>query len=118
VIDTKTRTVTSTFQVGAGAYGVAITPDGKQAYVTTDSGFAVVDTNSGVVLTAAPLGEIPEQVAITPDGKYAYVTGGRGAPTVSVITTKTRAVTDTIALADGSWPIGIAICSVQHTRKH
>ncbi len=116
VIDTKARAVINTFEVAAGTYGVAITPDGKHAYVTTDNGFAVVDTTSGVVVTATALGPIPEQVAITPDGKYAYVTGGRGADTVSVINTKTRAVTDTIAA--GSWPIGIAICSVQHARKH
>ena len=76
---------------------MAITPDGKHAYVTnfTDSTVSVITTATGAVSTPITVGEAPATVAITPDGKHAYVTneGPNGAGnTVSVITTATGAV--------------------------
>ncbi len=115
VVDTRTRTVVNTIKVGNGAVGLSITPDGKHAYVVSDSAVVVVDTATGAVAAPIAVGPNIEQVTVAPDGKHAYVTGGRGAQTVSVIDAKTRAVTATIPV--GSWPDGVAFCSVHQTRK-
>ena len=66
---------------------------------------------------AAPIavGSAPQQVAIAPDVKHAYVTGGSGSPTLSVIDTKTGAVTGTIPV--GSVPMGVAVCSARNTTR-
>ena len=57
---------------------VAITPDGKHAYVTDFVGgdgdtVSVITTATGAVSPPSPSGKDPFEVAITPDGKHAYV---------------------------------------------
>ncbi len=91
VIDPQSGALTpvagSPFAAGVSPTGVAITPDGKFAYVTNKfnaqhgldgdvSGFAI-DPTSGA-LRAVPgspfaTGKFPTGVAITPNGKFAYV---------------------------------------------
>ncbi len=62
--------------VGKGPRGVAITPDGKHAYVTNygDGTVSVITTATGAVSAPITVGKVPVAVAITPDGKHAYVT--------------------------------------------
>ena len=65
-----------------GPAGVAVTPDGKSAYVTNASGNTVaqftIDLVSGVLSPKTPAtlatGTSPHGVAVTPDGKSVYVT--------------------------------------------
>jgi YVTN family beta-propeller protein len=52
--------------------GVAVTPDGKHAYVTGDY-VSVIDTTTSMVVANVRLGDHAFGVAVTPDGKYAYV---------------------------------------------
>jgi len=67
--------VFATIPVGAGPFGVAITPDGTRAYVTNDSSntVSVVDISNNSVFATIPVGGSPIGVAITPDGTRAYV---------------------------------------------
>ena len=69
---------------------MAITPDGKHAYVTNlvDGTVSVITTATGAVSAPITVGKGPFTVAITPDGKHAYVTNQFDG-TVSVITTAT-----------------------------
>ena len=55
---------------------MAITPDGKHAYVTNngDGTVSVITTATGAVSAPITVGNAPAGVAITPDGKHAYVT--------------------------------------------
>ena len=55
---------------------MAITPDGKHAYVTNsvDGTVSVITTATGAVSAPITVGKGPDRVAITPDGKHAYVT--------------------------------------------
>ena len=55
---------------------MAITPDGKHAYVTNsnDGTVSVITTATGAVSAPITVGTGPAGVAITPDGKHAYVT--------------------------------------------
>ena len=87
---------------------VAITPDGKHAYVTNnvDGTVSVITTATGAVSAPITVGNAPIGVAITPDGKHAYV-ANNGDGTVSVITTATGAVSAPITV--GSRPNGVAI---------
>jgi DNA-binding beta-propeller fold protein YncE len=74
--------------ISLGGYGyvkaIAITPDGRYAYVpcvssTSSENVAIIDTATNAivkkVLVANPGGTSPG-VAVTPDGKYVYVANG------------------------------------------
>jgi YVTN family beta-propeller protein len=117
VIDTATNTVVATVPVGVQPEGVAVTPDGKHAYVTNFTGLAigtvsVIDTATNTVVATVPVGYGPTGVAVTPDGKHAYVANNFGNfipnfGTVSVIATATNTVVATVPV--GEQPQGIAI---------
>jgi YVTN family beta-propeller protein len=96
-------------EAGKGPTSVAITPDGKYAYVTDVSGKSVTVIETGLrrkVTTIEEVGSLPFGIAITPDGKYAYVTDS-GSDEVAVISTATRKLVKAIPV--GSEPTGIAI---------
>ena len=102
--------------IGISQVGIAITPDGKHAYVTTfgpngSNPVAVIDTPSNTVVANIPVGIGAAGVAISPDGTRAYVTvatntTGIGNGIVSVIDTSNNSVVTTIPV--GSTPTGVA----------
>ena len=76
-IDTSTNAVVATWSAGTNAEGLAITPDGKQLYVTnitSPGGVTILDASTGAVLKTIPIttGE-PLFPQISPNGKFAYV---------------------------------------------
>jgi YVTN family beta-propeller protein len=96
-------------EAGEGPTSVAITPDGKYAYVTDVVGESVSVIETGLrrkVATIEGVGAEPFGIAITPDGKYAYVTDN-GSDEVTVISTATKKVVKSISV--GSEPLGVAI---------
>jgi YVTN family beta-propeller protein len=111
VIDTATHppSVVATIPVGNGSFGVAVTPDGKHAYVANalSNTISVIRTatNTVVATVALPVGSNPARVAVTPDGKHVYVANEAG--NVSVIATATKTVVATIPV--GINPSGVAI---------
>jgi YVTN family beta-propeller protein len=111
VIDTATNTEVATIPVvGVGVFGVAITPDGKHAYVANQgsNNVSVIDTASNTVVgPPIPVGNGPFGVAITPDGKHVYVANGN-TTNVSVIDTASNTVVGT-PIPVGISPSGIAI---------
>ena len=89
---------------------MAITPDGKHAYVTNyvdgqGDTVSVITTATGAVSAPITVGKGPVGVAITPDGKHAYVANS-GDGTVSVITTATGAVSAPITVGKQPGPAG------------
>ena len=60
--------------VGESPYGVAVTPDGKNVYVTNEDSntVSVINTKTNKVKATIPV-KSPEGVAVTPDGKNVYV---------------------------------------------
>jgi len=98
VIDTATQTVINTVPVGSYPRGVAVAPDGQYAYVTNanDNSVSVVDTGTETVVKTIPAGSYPEGVAVTPDGVSVYAVNLGG--TVSVISTKTQTLSNTISV--------------------
>lgn len=57
------------------AFGMAVTPNGKTAYVSdwNDNQVVPVATNAGTLGTPIKVGKQPFQILVTPDGKTAYV---------------------------------------------
>jgi YVTN family beta-propeller protein len=106
VIDTATNMVVAALPLGE-VTGIAITPDGKHAYVTQFAGsVSVIDTASNTVVATVTAGSEPGGVAVTPDGQHAYVTNS-GSSNVSVIATATNTVVATVTV--GNLPSGIAV---------
>jgi YVTN family beta-propeller protein len=94
------------------ASGVAVTPDGKTAYVTQGGpapvgSVATIDVKTGTKHpTDIPVGANPIGVAFTPDGKTAFVANAFS-DTVSTIDVKTRTKHPTDIPA-GTGPIEVA----------
>jgi YVTN family beta-propeller protein len=101
-IDVKTRTKhPNDIAVGFGPFEVAVTPNGKTAFVTNANvgGLEVGDLGNSVSTidvktrikdpTDITVGVEPLRVAITPDGKTAFVANFRG-NSVSTIDVKAR----------------------------
>src|ERR1700730_12915782 len=95
-------------QSGGGAYpGIAITPDGKTAYVANQVSNTVVPISLATNTPGTPIAvDRPNAVAISPDGATAYVTS-LGGNAVIPINTSTNA--PGAAIPVGSFPSGIAI---------
>ena len=77
VIDTATNAQAApAITVGTDPAGVAITPDGRRAYVANQGGgVTVIDTSTNTTVGAPiPVGTAPTDVAIAPNGARAYVT--------------------------------------------
>ena len=56
----------------AGAFAIAITPDGRTLYVTTNAGFfVVVDVSSATITKRYAVGGQPRQIVVMPDGARA-----------------------------------------------
>ncbi len=108
VIDIATGTAITKVKVGSAPYGIAVTPNGKTAYVTDRWGVnvSVIDTATNTVTDTVKVGSDPDGVAISPDGKKVYVTNS-GSNNVSVIDTDTNTVKATVPV--GNTPVGIAV---------
>jgi len=101
-------------------WGVAITPDGTQAYVVNGTGtgglgtVSVIDTATNTVVANVRVGWEPFEVAITPDGTRAYVANSfrqtAFSGSVSVIDTATNTEVATVPV--GTRPFGVAITPV------
>ncbi len=114
VIETATNTVVGVpggreIAVGARPAAIAITPDGRFAYVVNgdSNGVSVIDTATNEVKTIGastevPVGVQPRGIAITPDGRFAYVVN-RSSESVSVI----DIATDQVLPLDGSRQIPV-----------
>jgi YVTN family beta-propeller protein len=107
-IDLATGTRGSPITVGNYPEGIAITPDGKTAYVTNfnDGTVTPIDLATGTPGPPITVGKEPEGIAITPDGKTAYVANA-GDGTVTPITLATSTPGPPIIVGNG--PLAIAI---------
>ena len=95
-------------RAGAVPYAVAVTPDGKTAYVTNYSDGTVIPISTATN-TAPPIrtGQGPSYIAITPYGKTAYVSN-QGSGTVTPIDTATNTPGTPIPVRPSPGPIAIA----------
>jgi YVTN family beta-propeller protein len=72
IIDYETGTVVATIDVGLSPFGVDVTPDGSNVYVTNlNNTVSVIDTATNAVSATISVGNGPVGVAFTPDGSEA-----------------------------------------------
>ncbi|MGM7680973.1 YncE family protein [Cytobacillus sp. Hm23] len=105
----KTHSVITTTPVGnvnSLPNNIAITTDGKLAYVDTLNGIIVtaIDTKTHSIIASIQADNGQNFVAFTPNGKFAYV--GNQDETVSVFDVKTHSIIETIFI--GGNPVSIA----------
>jgi YVTN family beta-propeller protein len=93
VIDTTTNAITDTIQVSAPDQ-VAISRNGKRAYVSSAAGLSMINTATDKVTGTITLKEPPNGMAITPNGKLLFMTGDSG--NVTVINIAKRKIVRTI----------------------
>lgn len=67
---------TATIRVGPGADGIAVSPDGRRAYVTNSLAdtVSVIDTGTNTVVATYDVDGYPMGVGVSPDGSRVYVT--------------------------------------------
>ena len=110
VIDSSTNSVVGAIPVGGEPVDVAVTPDGRYAWVVDGSGgsVSVIDTKTRqVVQGPITVGTAPRGIAITPNGGRAYVTNS-GDGTVTVLDTGTYGPVGQ-PIPVGKEPDGVAI---------
>ncbi len=108
MIDIPTSLPVTTITVGSAPYGVAVSPNGNQVYVTnfSSNNVSVINTASSSVVATIPVQLGPFPVAFTPDGASAYVVNGNS-DSVSVIDTASQTVVATVPVQSG--PAGVAM---------
>ena len=95
-INTATNKAGTPIKAGSGPFAIAITPDGKTAYVANaDSGTVTpIRTATNKALKAIKVGVGPTDIAITPDGKTAYVSNDGIGETLGHTVTPIRTATN------------------------
>jgi YVTN family beta-propeller protein len=108
VLDTQTGTFIANPPLSGEPYGVAVTPDGRRAYVTQRAGntVTVIDVATRATVATIPTALTPRDVAITPDGTLAYVTMS-GSDLVSVFDVATNKQVASIPTLSMPWGIAI-----------
>jgi YVTN family beta-propeller protein len=103
VVDPAAGTVLQSIPLGNGAAGIAVTPDGAQAYVANqvDNTVSVVSTATGAVTATVVVGRSPFGVAATPNGAQVWVANELD-NTVSIIDTATNHVIGTFSAGAGA----------------
>jgi len=113
VIDTRTNEVTATVPVGAGPWGVAVSPDGRKVYTANwYYTVSVIDTATNAV-TSIPniwngIGGNAIGIAISRDGRRVYASNFYQ-QNVSVIDTATNTVI--AAAPTGPSPFGVVVAN-------
>ncbi len=94
----------------AGSDAIAITPNGRTAYVGNVNADTVIPINTATDTQGAPIGvgSAPDAIAITPNGQTAYV-ADRGDSTVTQIDVATNTAGTAIPLTADSEPNSIVI---------
>ena len=103
-IDTAADKAGKAINVGTGPDAIAITPNGKTAYVanTVSDTVTPIDTATSTAGKAITVGSGPVVIAITPNGKTAYFANYAG--TVTPIDTATNTAGKAIKVGSGPVP--------------
>ena len=108
IVDTQTRQIIGSVQVGFVPNAFAVHPDGRIIYVSAAFGGSVteVDMFTGTALRTFTVGGIPQDMAVSHDGQRLYV-ANESAAVLDEINLQSGQVTGTIALAGGPFGIGV-----------
>ena len=98
-VSTATNTLGRPIKIGAIPAAIAITPDGRTAYIADGNQRTVTPVSTATNTLGRPIkiGGYPAAIAITPDGKTAYV--GTSSGTVTPINTASNTAGKPIKVA-------------------
>lgn len=110
VIDALAHKLVAKIQLPQGSLpmGTAISRDGKELYVSTGRGNAVmaIDTGTNAVVATMAVGKRVWGIALSPDGGKLYTANG-ASDDVSVVDLKTRKELRRIKVGSGPWGIAV-----------
>jgi YVTN family beta-propeller protein len=97
VIDTAAGAVVATIPIAAGPHGMAITPDGRWLYVSSDgsSTVSVIDTSIDRVTKTIEVGKSPHGVTLVP-GKELLLVAVNGEDKIAFVDTAKQSVIATV----------------------
>jgi YVTN family beta-propeller protein len=97
VIDTAAGAVVATIPIAAGPHGMAITPDGRWLYVSSDgsSTVSVIDTSIDRVTQTIEVGKSPHGVTLVP-GKELLLVAVNGEDKIAFVDTAKQSVIATV----------------------
>jgi len=100
VIDTRTKKVLSTLELGGEGYTCLLSPDRKSLYISCwgCDKLLVFDTAAGKITHSIPVGDNPNDICRTGNGRYVYVANAND-NSVSVIDTRQMKVIETLNAA-------------------
>jgi YVTN family beta-propeller protein len=110
IVDAVEHRLLETVAVAAPALpmGSALSPDGRELYVSTGRGNEVVvlDTTTRKIVARIPVGTRPWGLALSPDGSLLFTANG-ASNDVSIIDTQTRQELRRIKAGEGPWGVAI-----------
>jgi YVTN family beta-propeller protein len=111
ILDAASGNAVAKVDVGGEPEGVAVSPDGRFAYMTSesDSLVTVLDLARNAKLKQMKVGERPRGVLFSPDGARAFVTG-EGDRSVTMIDGRNHSILARLVLPDpDAKPMGLAL---------
>ncbi|MFE9727656.1 YncE family protein [Streptomyces sp. NPDC005794] len=114
VIDSATDKVTGTVPLPGdpSENGLAVTPDGKELYVSYSQGkrdgVAVVDVKKKAVTDTVPMDDSSWGITVSPDGAYAYVVQGLQPSTFTVIDTASKKIMENLPVKGSPFSVAVA----------
>lgn len=112
VVDARAHRLARTIPIPPPALPMdsALSPDGRELYVSTGRGneIVVLDLATDTVAARIPVGTRPWGIGLSPDGRLLYTANGPS-DDVSVVDVRQRREVKRIPLAPGAGPWGIAI---------
>lgn len=111
ILDARTGGVVAQVDVGDEPEGVAVSPDGRFAYVTAESAdmVDVIDLARDARLREVKVGSRPRSVLFSADGSRAYVTG-EGDRSLTVLDGRDHAVVGRLVFPNPDYkPMGLAM---------
>ncbi|UOE48448.1 gliding motility-associated C-terminal domain-containing protein [Mucilaginibacter sp. SMC90] len=93
VINTTTKTISATIEIGFNLIDIAISPDGKKLYVTNSGNNTVtaINTSNNTIAATIQVGNLPLGLCFSVDGSKVYVINDLSG-TISVINTSNNTV--------------------------
>lgn len=106
VTSTENNSIITTITGITSARDLAITPDGRNLYVSQlNDTISVIDTSTNQVIDTISTND-PRQIAISPDGDFLYVTN-LNSNTVKIISTSSNEVVSSIEIGHATFLVAI-----------
>lgn len=98
---------------GKDAHGPALTPDGRELWLTTQTSddVAVIQTSDRKLLQRIAVGDDPNWIAFTPDGGQAVVSN-TGSNSISIIDVARRQMTATLPVGQAPKRLAVGVVTV------